>query len=256
MLMECAQPPYPHLETSLFLDFDGTLVPIATTPDGIVLPSALVPLLRDLYGLLNGAIAIISGRELAVLDRYTDPLRLPCAGEHGAQRRDAWGRQVESTPGDIAAVFELCAQLAKAHPALFVEQKRGGVALHYRREPALEALCLQAFDALLARMPCWTLMRGKFVVEMLPKGANKGQAITAFMQEPPFAGRVPFFVGDDLSDESGFAAVQLQRGVAVKVGSGATVARHRLHGVESVYDWLQAGCAHLRGLSRHTGVHP
>lgn len=256
MLMEPALPPYSLAEAALFLDFDGTLVPIAATPDSIVVPPQLIPLLQDLQSLLGGALAIISGREIAALDQFTAPLRIACAGAHGAQRRDALGRQFELRPGDVTAVTEVCRQLAAEHPALFVEPKQSGVALHYRCDPALEPLCLRTMEALSANLPQWVLLRGKFVLEMLPMGASKGQAISAFMQEPPFAGRLPIFVGDDLSDESGFSAVQAQCGIAIKVGPGTTAARHRLESVQAVYEWLQTACAQLKRLNTPTEVSP
>ena len=236
-----APPPLPD-DAALFLDFDGSLVPIAPTPDSIVVPTTLLPLLHALQAQLQGAVAIISGREIAVLDAYLQPLRLPSAGAHGAQRRNASGHQCDASPGDISAVVEACQQLAQAHPALYVEPKQSGVALHYRRDPSLEGLCLHSLQAMLAHRPQWTLLRGKWVLEMLPSDASKGRAIQAFMQEPPFAGRTPFFVGDDISDESGFAAVLAERGVAIKVGPGASAASHRLDGVDAVHQWLQAAC--------------
>lgn len=242
-------PPHLPANAALFLDFDGSLVPIATTPDSIAVPAGLVPLLRDLQALLGGALAIISGREIAVIDAFLQPLQLPCAGAHGAQRRDAAGHQCDDAPGDISAVIDACEQLAQAHPALYVEPKQSGVALHYRRDPSLEDLCLRSLQAMLAHRPQWTLLRGKQVLEMLPVGASKGRAIQAFMQEPPFSGRTPFFLGDDISDESGFAAVLAERGVAIKVGADVSCASHRLDGVEAVYHWLQAACTQQRMLS-------
>lgn len=248
MLTAAPLPPHLPVDAALFLDFDGSLVPMAPTPDSIVVPAQLVPLMRELQALLGGAVAIISGREIAVLDHYLQPLQIPCAGAHGAQRRDAKGQLCGDAPGDISAVVEACEQLAQAHPALYVEPKQSGVALHYRRDPSLEALCLRSLQAMLAHRPQWTLLRGKRVLEMLPVGASKGRAIQAFLQEAPFAGRTPFFLGDDISDESGFAAVLAQRGVAIKVGPGASAASHRLAGVDAVYHWLQAACTQLRML--------
>lgn len=245
-------PPLPA-DAALFLDFDGSLVPIAATPDSIVVPPALRPLLLALCDQLDGAVAIISGREIAVLDQYLAPLRLPCAGAHGAQCRDALRRQWEAHAGDISAVIDACQQLARAYPSLFLEVKQTGIALHYRREPSLQALCLRHLQAVLAHWPQWTLMQGKQVLEMLPVRASKGHAIETFMQEPQFAGRTPFFVGDDLSDESGFAAVLAQHGVAIKVGSGASAASHRLADVAAVYKWLQAACPRQQVLSAMRG---
>lgn len=254
MLPATAMPPHLPSDAALFLDFDGSLVPIAATPNGITVPPALVPLLQELQERLQGAVAIVSGREIAVLDQYLAPLRLACAGAHGAQRRNALGYQCDATPGDTSAMVRACMELASAHPALFVEPKQSGVALHYRRDPGLEHLCLHSLQAMLAHMPQWQLLRGKLVLEMLPRDASKGRAIQAFMQEPPFADRTPFFVGDDLSDESGFAAVLAQRGVAIKVGPGDSAASHRLSGITAVYQWLQVACKPHEGHNRYAEV--
>src|SRR5205085_7296112 len=109
-----------------------------------------------------------------------------------------------------------------------VEGKRGSVALHYRAAPHHEALCVEAMQAAVAKSPGLTLLRGKMVVEAKPSGASKGRAIEAFLREPPFAGRTPLFIGDDITDEVGFSAVQRAGGLGIKVGEGNTVAWQRL----------------------------
>jgi trehalose 6-phosphate phosphatase len=233
-------PPRLTPDAALFLDFDGTLVGIAETPEAIEVPQGLVALLTDLHDWLGGALAVVSGRQIDVLDRFLAPLRLPSAGEHGVQRRDATGEMREQTPPDLEAVLDAANHLAGAHPDLLVERKHAAVALHYRRAPELEALCRNVLLGVIAKDPALELLHGKSVFEVKPAGINKGIAIDAFLREPPFAGRLPVFAGDDTTDESGFAVVQPLRGVAIKVGAGPSLAQHRLESPRAVFEWLAA----------------
>ena len=137
--------------------------------------------------------------------------------------------------------------LAARHPALRVENKRGSVALHYRQAPELEAECVKAMKEAVEESPGLTLLRGKMVVEAKPGGASKGHAIEAFMHEQPFAGRLPVFVGDDFTDEVGFATVQRMKGLGVKVGEGASVAWQRLPSPADFRFQLQAAVAAKAG---------
>lgn len=233
-------PPRLTPDAALFLDFDGTLVEIAETPEAIEVPSAMVALLGDLHELLGGALAVVSGRQIDVLDRFLAPLRLPAAGEHGVQRRDAEGSMREQRALDLRSVLDAANELARRHPGLLVERKHAAIALHYRLAPQLEALCRDAMTRVIEDQPQFELMHGKFVFEVKPAGINKGVAIDAFMRESPFAGRTPVFAGDDTTDESGFAIVQPRGGMAIKVGSGPSQALHRLDSPRAVFEWLVA----------------
>lgn len=233
-------PPRLTPDAALFLDFDGTLVAIAETPEAIHVPAAMVPLLSDLHDLLGGALAVVSGRQIDVLDRFLAPLRLPAAGEHGVQRRDAEGRMQEQRALDLTAVLDTANELARVHEGLLVERKHAAIALHYRLAPQLEAVCRDAMARVIDGQPQFELLHGKFVFEVKPAGINKGIAIDAFLREAPFAGRVPVFAGDDTTDESGFAIVQPRGGVAIKVGSGPSLALHRLDSPRAVFEWLVA----------------
>jgi trehalose 6-phosphate phosphatase len=128
----------------------------------------------------------------------------------------------------LERVEQAALAMAAQHPRLRVENQRGSVALHYRQAPELEPLCLHAMQGAVEESPGLTLLRGKMVVEAKPGGAGKGHAIEAFLQEPPFAGRMPVFAGDDFTDEVGFTTVQRLNGMGVKVGEGASVAWHRV----------------------------
>jgi len=215
-------------DCALFLDFDGSLVDIAPRPEAVSVPSGLVGTLRTLQGWLGGAVAVISGRPIEQIDAFLQPLRLPAAGVHGAERRSADGHVTLLDTQPLQAVEAAATDLARQHAALRVEIKRGSVALHYRQAPELEAACVAAMQAAVDASPGLTLLRGKMVAEAKPGGASKGQAIEAFLREPPFAGRTPVFVGDDCTDEAGFAMVQHLLGHGVKVGEGPTAASGRI----------------------------
>ncbi|MES2248856.1 MAG: trehalose-phosphatase [Pseudomonadota bacterium] len=231
-------PPPPGRDAALFLDFDGTLVGLAATPEAIEVPPALVPLLSDLRDLLGGALAVVSGRQIDAIDRFLAPLRLPAAGEHGVQRRDAKGGMQEQRAPDLVPILGIANELARIHEGLLVERKHAAIALHYRLAPQLEAVCRDAMTRAIEGHPQLELLHGKFVFEVKPAGVNKGLAIEAFMNEAPFAGRTPIFAGDDTTDESGFAVVQPRGGVAIKVGTGPSLALHRLESPRAVYEWL------------------
>jgi trehalose 6-phosphate phosphatase len=231
-------PPRLTPDAALFLDFDGTLVALADTPEAIEVPSAMVALLGDLHDLLGGALAVVSGRQIDAIDRYLAPLRLPAAGEHGVQRRDAEGHMQEQRAPELTLILDAANELARVHEGLLVERKHAAIALHYRLAPQLEAVCRDAMTRAIDGQPQFELLHGKFVFEVKPAGINKGLAIDAFLREPPFAGRLPVFAGDDTTDESGFAVVQPRGGVAIKVGAGPSLALHRLDSPRAVFEWL------------------
>ncbi|MGS0741012.1 trehalose-phosphatase [Glaciimonas sp. GG7] len=221
-------------DCALFLDFDGTLVDLAARPDEVVIPFELIASLRAVHTLLEGRLAIVTGRQIAQIDAMLAPLILPVAGVHGMERRNAEGvTHYFAYPDDhFATVFsalETCAvQLAAIHPGVIVEQKRGAVALHYRQAPALEALCKTAMQAALGTYPGIVLLFGKMVIEAKPANVTKGTAIRDFLAEPPFVGARPVFAGDDTTDEAGFDYVQQVGGIGVKIGKGASVAHARV----------------------------
>lgn len=227
---------------ALFLDFDGTLAAIAPRPDAVVVDDWVRPLVAQAQQRLGGAVAVVSGRPLAELDALLAPLLLPAAGVHGVERRDAQGRvrvQAGAPPDELT---ELVERLAARHDGLLVERKPSALALHYRARPELESLCAQAvLAAVHPHRDDWSVLLGKCVVELKPRRAGKGAAVRDFLVQPPFAGRVPVFVGDDATDEDGFAAVQAVGGFGVKVGPGPSGARCRLPDPPAVRDWLRAG---------------
>ena len=233
--------------TALFLDFDGTLVDIAEHPHDVEVPSALVPTLRSLSEYLGGAVAVISGRPISQIDDFLRPLQLAAAGVHGAERRSSGGELTLLSTHPLDVVEQAARKLAAQNAGLLVESKRGSLALHYRQAPELEELCLSTMQQAVQESPGITLLRGKMVVEAKPGGASKGGAIEKFMREPPFAGRAPLFVGDDITDEVGFSTVQRLGGLGVKVGEGATVAWQRIASPKQFRQELQDAVATRTG---------
>lgn len=225
----------------LMLDFDGTLVPLADRPDAVRLAETTRDDLIVIHRRLNGAVAIITGRSIGEIDYYLEPLKLPVSGVHGLTRRAASGRteMVEVDDAVVAGVVEELHALVHAVPGLLLEAKWGAVALHYRNRPELAQRCFAAVrEAAMARSGKVELIRGKMVVEAKFATNTKGSAIDAFMSEPPFQNRRPVFVGDDITDEDGFAAVEKWGGVGAKVGHGQSVARCRFDDTRAFLDWF------------------
>ena len=216
------------LDCALFLDFDGTLVDLAATPDAVVVAPELVDALRILFARRDGRLAIISGRPIAQIDALLATLILPVAGVHGMERRDAGGRLHFAPIPSFSAGLARALQLAALDPRLLVEQKRGAMALHYRQAPELEQLCLAEMRAAIRECPGMQLLHGKMVIEVKPAGISKATAIRDFLAEPPYSGCRPLFAGDDTTDEVGFAYVQEAGGLGLKIGTGPSVARYRI----------------------------
>jgi trehalose 6-phosphate phosphatase len=229
---------------AVFFDFDGTLVDLAPTPSEVVMAPALTGLLGDLVRLLDGAVAVISGRPLAEIDAYLSPLQLCVAGVHGAEWRGA-DRQVHRIPvAPLDAAIAPIEALRARFPILRIERKPGAIALHYRQAPELEDACLDAMHEALRRVDGMALQRGKRVVELKPSHASKAAAVQRFMEQAPFKSRRPWFFGDDVTDECAFQAVQTV-GLAIKVGAGETLADYRLDGPAEVRRWVERAVRHL-----------
>lgn len=228
---------------ALFLDFDGVLAEIVDDPEAVTVADATraaLPLVRDR---LSGAMAMVSGRPIATIDRVLSPLTLPTAGLHGLERRDGSGRRHEPAASEALETFRTRILGPAGEAGLGIEDKGASIALHYRRHPergdraiALVEEAMEALDGLHA-------VHGKMVVEVKPATSDKGAAVETFMAEAPFSGRMPVFVGDDVTDEDGFRAATRLGGFGIKVGDGETAARYRAVDVDEIGRWLANGGA-------------
>ncbi len=234
---------------AVFLDVDGTLLDIARRPDAVAVSPELRDALQLVYRLSNGAVALISGRSLPDLDRLFGPLQFPAAGQHGLERRNGRGQITRTT--DALDRINLAARTLDAQAwtqrGILIEHKGLSLALHYRGAPQLQEWAELTMRALLIGLgPEFQLVEGKMVYELKPEGRDKGTAIAEFMSEAPFAGRLPVFIGDDATDEDGFAVVNGFAGHSVKVGGGASAARWQIADVPGVRCWIESYAEYLK----------
>jgi len=234
-------PPLRLDATSLFLDLDGTIAPLALTPQAVGPNAARRRLLDALLARLDGRLAVISGRTLEDLDRVLEG-RIPALGAvHGLVRRRANGEVIAAAGAEqVRQALDEVQAFAAADGCLLVEDKGLAVSLHYRRRPEAGPACHDFMCRLGARRGL-TVQEGDMVMEIRAPGPDKGAAVAAFMAEPAFAGHVPVFLGDDLTDEDGFRSVQRLGGVGIVVGSRRpTQASFALAGVDDARAWLSA----------------
>lgn len=235
--------PTPRQDWALFLDFDGCIVEIAPTPHSVEVPARLLPLLDDLRCTFGDAVAIVTGRSIAQIDDFFGTTIPAVAGLHGFERRITDGSIVRpSAPdGSLQNARNVLEEFAANHQGVFVEDKEFAVALHYRLNPELKQACRDAVSAAVAGITNrWQVVEGKCIFDIKPRSYTKGTAIEAFMAEPPFAGRIPVFCGDDVTDEDGFAAVNARGGISIRVGNSAdTLAGLQVETVSELLDWLE-----------------
>ncbi len=228
-------------DSSLFLDFDGTLVESADRPDAVEVSERLTGVLDRLGALLPGRLAVISGRPVSELRAFLDgPVVL--VGSQGMEFEAPVAGAVDRPPA-LDRALEWMRRIAALRPALLVEDKPLGVVLHYRQEPEAEEECVE-LAAALAREHGLHLQHGKMMIEVRAAGGDKGTALRALMREPGMAGTRPVFMGDDLNDEPAFVAAADLGGAGVLVGERReTAAQYRLSGVEAALAWLEAASA-------------
>jgi trehalose 6-phosphate phosphatase len=233
--------PLPRNDWCLFLDVDGTLLELADSPGGVAVDEALLPLLERLRVAAGGAVALVSGRTIENLDHLLGATRFPIAGLHGCERRDVNGK-LHVAPiarEQLADLRDGLARVAMRHPGLFLEDKGAGVAMHFLKAREFEHE-LRAEVALLAAplVPKFAVIDGHAVIEVKPAAHTKDSAVTAFMEEAPFAHRTPIFIGDDQTDYDGFAAVRRYDGLAIAVGPRVK-SEWWLPGPAAVRGWLE-----------------
>ena len=221
---------------------DGTLLHIAPRPDAVEVGADLVAVLGRLRTAFGGALALISGRPIAELDRMFAPLHLSVAGLHGLERRDAGGQLHRlGSAQSLDSLRAAFSDFAARNPGVLIEDKGLSLALHYRQAREVEGAARDFVRDLLARQNVeLRLLEGKMVIEVKPPLADKGSTVEAFLAEPPFVGRRPLFIGDDVTDEDAFRLVNRRKGISVRVGPmGTTEARYGLPDVAAVFEWLQ-----------------
>ena len=234
--------PEPEAHWALFLDFDGTLVEIADHPLAVDVHPDLVPVLTRTSAGLDGALAVVSGRSLKQIDHFLAPLRLPGAGLHGLERRlpNGFVLQDDSAHAAVEQARTLLQAFANSHDGVLLEDKGLTLALHYRNAPEHAEDCRTAAESAVAQTDgTLNLLPGKKVFELKPKGSDKGKVVQHLLDLPPFSGRRPVFVGDDVTDEAGFEVVNSLEGISVRVGDGDTTARYHADSVGQVLDWLR-----------------
>lgn len=233
---------------ALFLDIDGTLLDLATRPDAVLAPEGLLGTLARAVGKLEGALALVSGRTIDEIDRLFSPLLLRASGVHGAQIRFEPGGPIEIAPAAVELPPLLAAALSRTlvgFPGILIENKGFSFAIHYRLNPRIAPYLRGALQGLLAN-DAWRGLEiedASYAFEVKPPSFDKGKAIARFLTRPPFRGRTPIFVGDDTTDESGFAAVTARGGHAYAVGRPRSGASGFFESPRTVREWLAAFAA-------------
>ncbi len=225
--------PFAPDRAALFLDFDGTLVEIAPTPEAVVVPAFLPPLLERLSARLDGALAIVSGRPIAQLDHHL-PVPVVKVGDHGGALRFGAAEPVTGPPLPAPSpVWRARAEaLAARFPGAMVEHKAHGLVLHYRLAPEAGEPAREALEVLVAETADFTLMPARMAWEVKPRAVSKGTAVAALLARAPFTGRLPVFVGDDVTDEAGMAAARAAGGVGLRL-------QDEFGTPEAFRDWLR-----------------
>lgn len=228
---------------TLFLDFDGTLVELAERPDAVAVDARLRQLMDRLLDRLDGRVALVSGRPAEQIRLLFGEPVLTVVGSHGMEFRYADGRSVlADRPHGLAEAEAAMHAFAAGRPGVLVEEKPLGVALHYRAAPEHEGAS-EALGRMLADAHGLAYQPGKMMVEVRAGGGDKGRAIRTLLSEPALASARPVFMGDDHTDEPGFAAVEALGGAGILVGPPrATSARYRLDDVPATLAWLEAAC--------------
>ncbi len=209
----------PMHRAALLLDVDGTLLDFAATPMAVVVPADLPDTLRRLKDRVGGALGIVSGRPVEQVAALFGDIPEAIAGEHGGAVRHTPDGAVErpalaTVPPSWLVEAE---RIALAHPGALLEHKARGFVLHYRNAPSAGTALRDALLPILAESRHFVLLPAHMAWEVRPRGTDKGMAVTAIMEQPPFAGRVPVFVGDDVTDEDAVRAAQAMGGTGLMV---------------------------------------
>ncbi|MFH7766232.1 trehalose-phosphatase [Acinetobacter sp. BSP-28] len=241
----------------LFLDIDGTISEFHPDPSQSFIPFTTLNTLQQL-SLFNVSVIFLTGRSVRAASQLLFPLKMPIAGTHGLEIKIDDNTQLNTATDDIN--FSLLQQdiqkRCHPYPQLLIENKTYSVAIHYRQCPELADIAKHIAEEVLSTYAGLTINEGKCVFELLPKQADKGQAIQTILEYLNFDEVLPLFIGDDKTDESGFKVINHLKGISIKVGSEPTHAHYRLKNVEDAADFLglfsqflQARCLRLSQVS-------
>ena len=230
-------------KTALFLDVDGTLVPLAPTPEEVYFNAELLALLADLYKATDYALCLVSGRDQGSLEVLCQHLKIPLIGCHGATLKipllgQIWAAPLNQTRHE--ALIQECKTWCWHQEGLRVEPKSHSVAIHYRQRPQLKERVQRYLTQVRERYPDYALLTGKYVLELRLASFNKASAIAQLMRSPPFKGKQPIMVGDDVTDEAAFAWVNQHSGLSLHIGTlGSTCAHYTLPNPKALLAQLQ-----------------
>lgn len=242
------------LRWALFLDIDGTLIDVAATPEEVSVPRELPDLLRDLAVALGGAVALVTGREVATADRLLAPQSFIVSGVHGTELRRSPGTDVSDLAPRVPDELVRAARgIAGGSDALFVEHKGTGLAVHFRKAPAAGVALAADLGRALERWPDYELRGGRMVLEIVPRGYSKATAIRDLMQDAPFRGRIPIAIGDDHGDDPALVLARKLGGLGLTVGGEHfDVARADFANATAVRAWLRQLLAKLNSDTQKT----
>lgn len=207
------------VRAALLLDLDGTLLDLAPTPDAVAVAPGLADDLSTLRERLGGALAIVTGRPVEQVDALLPGVPYAVAGEHGGAIRFAPGAALERAPLPPAPPewVDAATLLVERHPGALLERKARGFALHYRLAPEAGPALLAGLNAILGAQATHRLLPAHMAYEVKPRGADKGTAVAALLARPPFLGRTPVYVGDDVTDEDGMREARAHGGAGWRV---------------------------------------
>jgi trehalose 6-phosphate phosphatase len=226
---------------ALYLDVDGTLIDLATTPQSVVVPAGLADCLRTLSACFEGALAIITGRRVSEMDSILSPIVLPASGVHGAEIRLSPGRPVQQlVPSIPVEMIGQLSELVRQTPGALIEPKGAGLAIHYRLAPNSAPAIIRNLEGFLRLYPGqFAIYPGQKVFEIIPTGFSKASGLASFTQATPFKGRIPIMIGDDIGDEPAFAMARQLNGYGLRVaGENFGSDEVEFSGPQAVRAWL------------------
>lgn len=246
-----AHAPARQSEELLLLDLDGTLIDIASRPDGVIVDPKLITDLQRLFERDPLSLVVVTGRALADADRLLAPLKLATIASHGAEVRVA-GTGAGPSPPPIAHLRPLIERICRPFPGIVLEWKPFSAAIHYRDVPFLAEQIGKVMAQFADDNPEYRIQEGRRVYEVIPSDISKKSAVLRLMQHLPYAGRQVAFIGDDHADHDAMLAIEAMGGVGHKVaGEYFSTATAQFSSPSEVRAWLA-----LRASEPSAGTEP